>query len=181
MTAITVKRLTLITLESLFITALVALARLVDFKPAWFDIAIIALAASFAGRAIAYEGVFEWLRAPFAKVVAHPSGVGEYVDVKDGLAPCAQAIGELVTCPVCAGTWSGLVIFSLYATTEVGHYLAYVLAVGAIGWFVSYKTEEAEWNKNLAWERTGRTRGEGRYADSVSLSYSIFENTKETK
>ena len=150
------KKPTLILLETIFLACIIAAAHFFKFKPAFLDLAVISLAASFAGRAIAYLEIFEWLRAPFTEVVPHSAGVGETVEPKENLPGWKRAIAGLVCCPVCAGTWSAMLLSIAYMVSDAGKLLAYILAASAVAWLVTYLTEAIEWQKHLAWENTGR-------------------------
>lgn len=73
------------------------------------DFAMLGLATFRMGRMIAFDRVADPLRAPFTQVVPDDSGAGEQVVAK-GRGP-REVIGELLSCPICAGTWvaAGLV------------------------------------------------------------------------
>lgn len=73
------------------------------------DFAMLGLAAFRMGRLVAYDKVAEPLRAPFTHTVKDESGAGETV-VAAGSRP-RESLGELLSCPICAGTWisAGLV------------------------------------------------------------------------
>jgi hypothetical protein len=79
------------------------------FDPQPRDVVLIALATFRAGRVAAYERVTEPLRDPVTKTVPDQFDAGENV-VAEGTG-VRKAIGELVSCPICVGTWvaSGLV------------------------------------------------------------------------
>jgi hypothetical protein len=79
-------------------------ARKLDRNPACqtsLDLVVLSAASFKASRTIARDEVTSFLRAPFVKGEAH-SGEGEE-PVEGGL---EQAIGELITCSRCAGTWA---------------------------------------------------------------------------
>jgi TPP-dependent pyruvate/acetoin dehydrogenase alpha subunit len=65
------------------------------------DLAVLALASFKASRTLARDEVTSWLREPFVRGHAH-TGEGEE-PVQGGM---EQAIGELVTCTRCVGTWA---------------------------------------------------------------------------
>jgi hypothetical protein len=80
-----------------------ALARLLGREPAEhtaLDLAVLAFASFKASRTIARDEVTSFVRAPFVEGEAH-SGEDEQ-PAGDGM---RQAIGELVTCSRCIGTW----------------------------------------------------------------------------
>jgi hypothetical protein len=80
-----------------------ALARALDRDPhehSALDLATLALATFKAARTVSRDEVTSFLREPF--VEGHAHGGGEEPVESGGM---RQAIGELVTCSRCAGTW----------------------------------------------------------------------------
>jgi hypothetical protein len=77
--------------------------------PSALEFAMLGLATFRMGRLIAFDRVADPIRAPFTKTVPDESGAGETVVAK-GRGP-REVIGELLSCPICAGTWvaAGLV------------------------------------------------------------------------
>jgi hypothetical protein len=82
-------------------------------------------AATFAvSKAVARERIGTWVREPF-------------VDETEGQRPkgnrIRRAVGELVTCTRCVGTWSALAVVGLRVLQpEAGRTVSYVLASSAI-------------------------------------------------
>jgi hypothetical protein len=79
------------------------LARVFDRNPACqtpLDFGVLSLASFKAARTLADDEVTSFLRDPFVKGEAHE---GDEVPVESG--DYRQAIGELVTCSRCGGTW----------------------------------------------------------------------------
>jgi hypothetical protein len=90
-----------------------ALGRLLDRDPQCqnaLDLTVLAAASFKASRTLARGEVTSFIREPFVRGRAH-EGVSEE-PVEGGL---GQAIGELVTCSRCAGTW----VAAALATTQV--------------------------------------------------------------
>jgi hypothetical protein len=80
-----------------------ALARLLDRDAAdhdTLDLAVLGLATFKASRTISRDEVTSFIREPFVEGVAH-HGDEDPVETGD----LRQAIGELVTCSRCIGTW----------------------------------------------------------------------------
>jgi hypothetical protein len=80
-----------------------ALARALDRDPDEhdaLDLAALALATFKASRTLSGDEVTSFLREPFVEGSAHEGG--EHPLENGGM---RQAIGELVTCSRCAGTW----------------------------------------------------------------------------
>ncbi len=94
------------------------------------DLVLLALATLRLGRLVAYDLITEPLRRPFARTVEDATGAGESVEPQGEGA--RHAIGQMITCPICAGTWIaailvyGLVVIPgptrlfLYMTAAVG-------------------------------------------------------------
>ncbi len=85
------------------LTAAGALSRRLDRDPqcqSALDLAVLGAAAFKASRTIARDEVTSFIRTPFVEGDAH-SGEDEE-PVQGGM---AQALGELVTCSRCIGTW----------------------------------------------------------------------------
>src|SRR4051812_27792744 len=78
-------------------------ARLLDRNPACqtpLDFVVLSVASFKAARTLARDEVTSFLREPFVKGEAHEGGEDP---VESG--DLRQAIGELVTCSRCVGTW----------------------------------------------------------------------------
>ena len=90
-----------------------ALARALDRDPqchSALDFAVLAAASFKAAHTLSHDEVTSFIRQPFVRGSAH-SGEGEE-PVEGGF---EQAIGELVTCSRCAGTW----VAAALASTQI--------------------------------------------------------------
>jgi Protein of unknown function (DUF1360) len=88
-------------------------ARIFDRNPACqtpLDFVVLSAASFKAARTLARDEVTSFLRDPFVKGDAHE---GEEEPVESG--DYRQAIGELVTCSRCGGTWAAAAL----ATTQI--------------------------------------------------------------
>ncbi len=126
------------------------LARALDRDPrenTTLDLAVLGLASFKASRTIARDEVTSFLREPFVEGEAHEGGE-QALETGD----MRQAIGELVTCSRCIGTW---VAAGLAATQIVvprfGRLLTWTLATaGANDWLqagfaaLTHKSNELE-------------------------------------
>ena len=113
------------------LAAAAALARLLDRDPrddTALDLAVLGLATFKAARTIARDEVTSFIRAPFVTGDAHEGGEEpkETGDIQ-------QAIGELVTCSRCVGTWAaaGLATTQMLAP-RTGRLLTWTLAAAGI-------------------------------------------------
>ena len=70
------------------------------------DLLLLGLAAQKISRVVTKDRVTSPLRAPFAKYEGS-AGAGEVEEEPRGTG-LRKAIGELITCPYCLGTWSPL-------------------------------------------------------------------------
>lgn len=156
------KRATYTTLTGIFMSVFAVFAlstsrkhKRVDLKP--FDLVQLGLASYRLGRMISYDKVVETYRAPFTRTVPDPSGAGMTV-VPKGKGTRA-AIGELIACPICSGTWVaaglyyGLTLFP-QATR------AFIAIMSSIGFaeVLNAATEAMEWTGQLAREKAGTER-----------------------
>ena len=111
------------------------LARLLDRDPqehTWLDLATLAAASFKASRTIAGDEVTSFLRGPFVEGQAY-GGREEPLETGD----VRQAIGELVTCSRCIGTWvaAGLASTQVLAP-RFGRLLTWTLGTAALNDFL---------------------------------------------
>jgi Protein of unknown function (DUF1360) len=111
-----------------------ALGRLLDRDPQCqtaLDFTVLAAASFKAARTLSHDEVTSFIRQPFVRGHAH--GGGEE-PVQGGL---EQAIGELVTCTRCVGTWTaaGLAATQILAP-RFGRLLTWSLGAAAINDFL---------------------------------------------
>jgi hypothetical protein len=111
------------------------LGRLLDRDPqcqSALDLVVLGGATFKASRTLARDEVTSFIRQPFVRGEAH-SGEGEE-PVEGGM---AQAIGELVTCTRCVGTWAaaGLASTQILAP-RFGRMLTWSLAAAAANDFL---------------------------------------------
>lgn len=112
-----------------------ALARALDRDPqehTALDLVALGMATFKTARTVSHDEVTSFLREPFVEGVAHEGGEEP---VTSGGMP--QAIGELVTCPRCIGTW----VAGGLATTQIlaprfGRLLTWTLGAAGINDFL---------------------------------------------
>ena len=112
-----------------------ALSRLLGRDPQCqnaLDLTVLAAASFKAARTLTRDGVSSFIREPFVRGHAH-KGDEEPIATGD----LRQAIGELVTCSRCVGTWAaaGLVTTQVLAP-RVGRLLTWSLAAAGINDFL---------------------------------------------
>ena len=108
-----------------------ALARSLDRDPrenTTLDLAVLGMATFKAARTITRDEVTSFIRDPFVEGEAHEGGE-QAVDTGD----MRQALGELVTCSRCIGTWvaAGLAATQIVAP-RFGRLLTWTLATAAL-------------------------------------------------
>jgi hypothetical protein len=113
-----------------------ALARALGREPregSPLDLVVLAGATFKAARTIADDEVTSFLRAPFVEGEAHSGDDEEPKETGD----LQQAIGELVTCSRCIGTWAaaGLATTQILAP-RVGRILTWTLAAAGANDFL---------------------------------------------
>ena len=127
------------TITGLFVAGLAlsgGMARLLGRNPreqTWLDLATLSAATFKASRTIARDDVTSFLREPF--VEGDPRDSEDEHPVQTG--GIEQAIGELVTCSRCVGTWAAAGL----ATTQVlaprfGRMLTWTLAGAGVNDFL---------------------------------------------
>ena len=110
-----------------------------------FDLLLLGFAVYRLGRLVAYDKVMESYRAFFTQTVPDPSGAGESVEPKRR-SGFQQAIGELLSCPICSGTWiaAGLVYALALAPSPTRIFLAIMSSMG-VGELLNAATEALSW------------------------------------
>jgi hypothetical protein len=108
-----------------------ALARLLDRDPGDvgpLDFAALGLATFKAARTISRDDVASFLREPFVEGEAVD---GDHEPIESG--DLRQAIGELVTCSRCVGTWAAAGLGTAQILTpRFGRLLTWTLAAGGL-------------------------------------------------
>jgi hypothetical protein len=117
------------------IAAAGALGRLLDRDPradGALDLAVLGAATFKASRTISRDEVTSFIRDPFVEGEAH-EGDEEPLDTGD----LRQAVGELVTCSRCVGTWvaAGLACTQILAP-RFGRMLTWSLAAAGVNDFL---------------------------------------------
>lgn len=108
------------------------LSRLLDREPqCWtpLDLGVLSMATFKAARTLARDELASFIREPFVEGSAH-SGEDEEPVQTGGM---DQAIGELVTCTRCVGTWAAATLVATQiATPRFGRLLTWTLGTAGI-------------------------------------------------
>lgn len=160
------RRVTYLTLTGLFLSLFAAFAMrargrrgALDLRP--FDLAMLGLATFRLGRLAAYDRVTEALRMPFATTAPDSSGAGKTVVPRGQGA--RRAIGELISCPICAGTWiAAALVYGLeIAPRPTRAFLAIMSAIG-LAELLNALTEALAWGGQAARQEAGALARGGR-------------------
>jgi hypothetical protein len=122
-----------------------------------FDLILLGLASLRLGRLVAYDKVFETWRLPVAETQPDESGAGETVVPKGrGL---QRALGELISCPICAGTWiAAALVYGLRIAPRFTRALLGIMSAVGIAELLNGAIEVMEWNAQAAREQVGEAR-----------------------
>jgi hypothetical protein len=153
------ERLTYMTLVGLFLGLLGTFAlrereRKHSFELPPRDLVLLGLATFRGARVVAYDRVAEPFRDPVTETVPDEFDAGENV-VAEGTG-ARKAIGELVSCPTCVGTWiaAGLV-YGLRVAPGPTRLFAAILATSGLAELIGAATEHLTWSAQSARKRTG--------------------------
>jgi hypothetical protein len=115
-----------------------------DARISPFDLLLLGLSAYRAGHLIAYERVTEPVRAPLTDTIPDQSGVGDTV-VASG-AGVRYALGELVSCPTCVGTWAAAgLVYGLHLAPRPTRIFLAVMGTTGVAEVLHCTTEAASW------------------------------------
>lgn len=127
-------------------------SRAFDLKP--FDLGLLGLATFRLGRLIAFDRVADPLRKPFTRKIQDPTGAGVSIEPRgEGV---QQALGQLLSCPICAGTWiAALLVFGLQRLPgPTRAFLAVMSATGAAE-LLNALAEALSWTGQAARKKAG--------------------------
>ncbi len=153
------RQATYLTLMGLFLALLTAFSarakrRQNQFEIRALDLVLLAFATYRGGNLAAYDKVTQPLRKPFTETRPDASGTGKTVVPRGG--GVRHALGELISCPVCSGTWiaAGLVygLLNLPGPTRV--LMTILASVGMAEW-LNASTEALKWTGFFVREQSG--------------------------
>ena len=121
----------------------------------FLDLALLGFAAFRLGRLVAYDRVMEPLRAYFAQTVPDATGAGESVEPRgEGV---RQALGQMITCPICAGTWiAALLVIGLVWLPGLAQLFVWAAAAIGLAELVGSTVEALCWVAQRARVQAGR-------------------------
>jgi hypothetical protein len=113
-----------------------------DLKAA--ELALLGVATHRLGRLVAYDLIAEPLRAPFATTVPDATGAGKTTVARGS--GVRQAIGELLTCPICAGTWiAAILVYGLQILPRPTRILVTIMGVTGLAEILNAAVEALSW------------------------------------
>lgn len=121
-----------------------------------FDWFMLVLATFRMSRMLAYDKVMQMYRSPVVETVPHDSGAGDTTQAKAASTGIKRALGEMISCPICNGTWisAGLVYGLCLIPGYTRTLISVMSAVGAVE-ILNAGFEAVQWNGELARHKTG--------------------------
>jgi len=136
-------------LEATFFGVLLVIALLDPPAPPVWMLPLFMLATIRMARTISFNEIGEGLRAPFTEVVPDSCHAGSNVHPKG--AGLTYVIGSLMSCPICSGTWSALLLYATWVIWPAfGQTLVIVLALAGASEFLHWTMEVLEWTGRAA-------------------------------
>jgi hypothetical protein len=129
-------------------------------RPGPFEFLLMALATFRASRLVACDKIFSGERSPFTRTAPGISGTGK-TTVPRGRGP-RQAIGELIACPVCNGTWiAAALLYGRWRLPGPTRALITVFAAAGANELLGVATEALQWTGEAERRRTTLERKAG--------------------
>lgn len=124
------------------------------FQLSWMDLVLLSLATYRMGHLISYDRVMEPLRSLFTETVPDSTGAGDSVEPK-GIG-FQNAIGQLLCCPICSGTWAAAgLVYALYAFPAPARVFITILAVVGAAEILNSAGELFSWGGQYARTMSG--------------------------
>lgn len=148
-------------LTTVFLGGLALFVYYVATGPGWdifdlstLDLVLLSFATYRLGRLIAYDRVMEPFRMFFAETKPDATGAGESVEpIGEGF---QQSLGQLITCPICAGTWvAALLVYLLYLFPDPTRVFITIMAVIGAAELLNGITEMVCWTGQYARTMSG--------------------------
>ena len=149
-----------LTLIGVFVAAATAAGsqRSAKARTSALELAMTGMAAHRIGRMIAFEGVAEPIREPFTATVPDESGADE-TTVARGRG-VRGAIGELLSCPICVGTWAALGLsIGMRVLPGPTRFVVRVLSIAGLAELNYVAVERLEWSARAARRDAARPEG----------------------
>jgi hypothetical protein len=106
------------------------------------------------GRMVAFDKILDPLRAPWTVTKLDDTGAGESVEARGSGAQ--RAIGELISCPICAGTWvSAGLVYALHLFPGPARLFMTIMSTIGIVEILNALTEHLSWSGSVARAEVG--------------------------
>lgn len=143
------ERMTYLALSSLFLSLFTTFwlykhkrGEALNLRP--FDLTMLGFATYRLGRLAAYDKITEPLRRPFTETTPDSSGAGETVAPRG--VGAQRALGELLSCPICSGTWiAAALVYGLNMLPGPTRALLAIMSAIGIAEFLNAATEALQW------------------------------------
>jgi hypothetical protein len=115
----------------------------------FLDLVLLSFATFRLGRLISYDLVTEPLRLPFTKTVPDETGAGDSVEARgNGI---QHALGQLISCPICSGTWAAAMLtYGLCLFPEAMRLFLFMTAAIGIAEILNGLVEASSWGGFLS-------------------------------
>ena len=131
--------------ELIFVSILALVSTQNDFAiPDTKTLVLFVLASFRIARTLSFNEIGAPIRAPFTECVQDSCGAGMSLQPRgSGL---RYAIGSLLICPICTGTWASLALYVIWTLApSFGVALLWVLGVAGGAELVHWFAEHQEW------------------------------------
>ena len=153
----TEKRLTYIAITGTFWTIFAVfnlLRKGKTLKLSPFDFVLLAFSTFRMGRLVAYDLVTQPYRAPFTETVPDSYGASETVVPKQH--GWRRAIGELLSCPVCSGTWAAAaMVYALQIAPNPARIFMAIMGAIGVGEILNALAESLSWGGESSRKQVG--------------------------
>jgi len=120
------------------------------------DWGLLALATFRLSRMVAYDKVMETYRAPVVETVPHDSGAGMTTQARSDATGFRKALGEMISCPVCNGTWiSAALVYGMCIAPNLTRTLITIMAAVGASEVLQAVFEKVQWEGELARHQAG--------------------------
>lgn len=135
------------------------------------DWGLLTLATFRLSRMLAYDKVMETYRSPVVETVPHDSGAGETTQARRDATGFRKALGEMIACPVCNGTWiSALLVYGMCFAPNLTRTLVTIMSAVGASEILQGVFEKVQWEGELARHRAGEQMRVNRAAMQASAT-----------
>ena len=119
-----------------------------------FDFVLLVFSTFRLGRLIAYDRVTQPYRAPFTETVLDSYGASETVVPKQY--GWRRVIGELISCPICSGTWvAAALVYALQIAPGPARIFITIMGTIGAGEILNALTEALSWGGESSRKQVG--------------------------